>query len=60
MVWFVVRGHGGDLGCVVIVFDFEIGFCVAQAGFELPILLPLPPKYWTYRHALCFTFYSET
>jgi hypothetical protein len=26
--------------------------CVAQAGLELVLLLPQPPKCWHYRHAL--------
>jgi hypothetical protein len=30
---------------------FETRFyCVAQAGLELPILLPQPPEQWNYKH----------
>jgi hypothetical protein len=38
-----------------VFFFFETGFlCVAQAGLQLLILLPLPPKYRNYRQVpLC-------
>jgi hypothetical protein len=33
---------------------FDTGFCcIAQAGFELKILLPQPPKYWDLTKGVC-------
>jgi hypothetical protein len=48
LVWFIMRKKTEHLLCVF--FFFQRGSRhVAQAGLELVILLPQPPKCWNYR-----------
>jgi hypothetical protein len=42
----------GKKGKIHFLFLETGSGCVAQAGLELPILLPQSPKSWDYRHEL--------